>query len=80
MNHRPSVPASNSRIINGTALGFSILFLLPVSGSFRPLQRPYLFSLFRLSHIQPTPAKPSQYPSRYMPLAFGSSARSRQGA
>ena len=28
MNHRPSVPASNSRIINGTALGFSILFLL----------------------------------------------------
>ena len=28
MNHHPSVPASNSRIINGTALGFSILFLL----------------------------------------------------
>ena len=28
MNRRPSVPASNSRIINGTALGFSILFLL----------------------------------------------------
>ena len=28
MNHRPSVPAYNSRIINGTALGFSILFLL----------------------------------------------------
>ena len=28
MNHRPSVPVSNSRIINGTALGFSILFLL----------------------------------------------------